>query len=189
MDNNKRKGILKFFVSILILSILWVIFYYSTKSGIGMIIDDKPAMIGLLISIFFASVLFSVFTLIRYNRLLKELKQTERFVNDINDENYCSDSMINAAIPVVKSINNAIRDVAESKKNQLSELCQRTKQLDEMNTELNDAYMQLESSYGQLEAVIEQLNESEKRYHSLVVNIPDIVLTPRMQGYFKIQAS
>lgn len=177
MDNNKRKGILKFFVSILILSILWVIFYYSTKSGIGMIIDDKPAMIGLLISIFFASVLFSVFTLIRYSRLLKELKQTENFINDINNENYYPDNVINATIPVIKSINKAVRDVAESKKNQLSELCQRTRQLDEMNTELNDAYMQLESSYGQLEAVIEQLNESEKRYHSLVVNIPDIVLT------------
>lgn len=181
MDINKRKSAYKYLIPVLMLPFLWLVVYFSLKSGTGRIAGN-PAISGTLITIFIASVIFSIWASIRYKRLLTELKLTERFVNDISNEDYCSDDPKNITNQVIMNINKAIMDLAESKKNQLSELRKRTRQLDEINTELNDAYMQLESSYGQLEAVIEQLNESEKRYHSLVVNIPDIVLTIDASG-------
>lgn len=176
MDKNKIKSILKYLFPVLILLLSWVIAYFSGKSESGLIIAEKPLIQFFLIAIFLVSVFLTISILIRYNRILKELKQTESFVNNINSEKYNSDDL-NVTIPIIKSINRAIKDVAESKKNQLSELRLRTRQLHEINTELNDAYIQLESSYAELENVLEQLNESEKRYHSLVVNIPDIILT------------
>lgn len=177
MRENKKRSIGEYCILYGILLFFWWVSYFSAKHGIITLIVDKPVMSCLFSFIFLASLLFMIDIATRYKRLLSELSQTDRLVDDISKGRYIPDNIINTKTPVLKSINRAIKEVAESKKCQLSELCDRTRQLDEMNTELNDAYMQLESSYGNLETVMEQLNGSEKRYHSLVVNIPDIVLT------------
>ena len=182
MGTYKRKNIQKHGILFLILLFLLAISYLLAKQRVASFVSEKPAITGLIIFTFFTSLFFVVSIAIRYKRLLSELKHTELLVSDVREEKYTFANDINARTPVIESINRSIINVAESKKNQLSQLCQRTQQLDEMNTELNDAYMQLESSYCQLEAVMDQLNESEKRYHSLVVNIPDIVLSLDSSG-------
>ncbi|MDD4297657.1 MAG: HD domain-containing protein [Ruminiclostridium sp.] len=182
MGIYKRKNIWKHGILFLIFSFLFVISYFLAKQRILSFDSEKPVITGLLIFAFLTSLFFAVSIAIRHKRLLNELKHTELLASDIREEKYTFAKGINAKTPVIDSINRAIINVAESKKNQLSQLCKRTEQLDEINTELNDAYMQLESSYGQLEAVMDQLNESEKRYHSLVVNIPDIVLSLDSSG-------
>lgn len=50
-----------------------------------------------------------------------------------------------------------------------------TSELYDKNWELQEANTELEASYGQLQAIIEQLNEAEQKYHSLVRNIPEMV--------------
>ena len=50
------------------------------------------------------------------------------------------------------------------------------------NVEINQAATDLESSYGELQATINQLNDSELKYYSLVKNITDIVCVIKLDG-------
>lgn len=177
MKKNKRGRIGIILVIILIFAVIFLLSYVAVKQDKGLAFFRKPLILGLLIAISLTSVSATVYLIIFYGKLIAGLKQTGKLVNDISKGYTADTDDIDVGIPILKIVNSGIRDIAEGQKKQVAELRQRTSQLDEMNSELNKAYIQLESSYGQLKAVMEQLNESEQRYHSLVVNIPDIVLT------------
>ncbi len=58
----------------------------------------------------------------------------------------------------------------------------KTSELYDRNWEIQEANTELEASYGQLQAIIEQLNEAEQKYHSLVRNIPEVVCVVDASG-------
>ena len=76
---------------------------------------------------------------------------------------------------IVDGIALAFNDMTENLDEHHKKLETQTKELFDKNWELQEANSELEASYGQLQAIIEQLNEAEQKYHSLVRNIPEIV--------------
>ncbi|MCX8129580.1 MAG: HD domain-containing protein [Clostridia bacterium] len=69
----------------------------------------------------------------------------------------------------------AINDITGYLQESKNKLKVQSEELYDKNWELQEANSELEASYGQLQAIIEQLNEAEQKYHSLVRNIPEIV--------------
>jgi PAS domain S-box-containing protein len=75
----------------------------------------------------------------------------------------------------VEEIADVIDEIAYSIKQNHNKLECQTAELHEKNWELQEANFELEASHNQLQAIIEQLNEAEQKYHSLVKNIPEVV--------------
>jgi len=140
---------------------------------------NRPVLVGLISSSLITGVGIGWFY---YYMLSKEIMQSVQYIHQVKVGKYEPTKKGGTLFPVVHQINLAIQDIADEQKKQLADLSIRTAELDEKNSELNDAYMQMESSYGQLQAALEQLNESEQRYHSLVRNLPDIVLSLDDEG-------
>ncbi len=176
MQDRNQRNILIYMV-IPIFAVSWIGFGLFIKSEPISAFFTQPFILGLFLSITFVSILIAYSLIKRYHGMATELKELSRFIRGINKGNYVLPKNIKFSTPVMNGINQAICEIAAGQQQQLAELNKRTEQLDEKNLELKDAYIQLESSFGQLQAALELLNDSEKRYHSLVVNIPDIVLT------------
>lgn len=164
---------------VLIFTVLWVLLTVLFNKPQLSALFNRPILISLVTSILITGVCIGLFY---FCGLSKELTQSIQYIREIKAGKYQPAKKSGTLFPVVNHINHAIQDIADEQKQQLMDLSQRTAELDEKNTELNDAYMQMESSYGQLQAALEQLNESEQRYHSLVRNLPDIVLSLNDEG-------
>lgn len=177
MTSYKRQIVRITSAFVLSFVLLWILIGMLIHRGYIPVFFSDPVVMGLLMSVLIVSIFLCIFYRIRFTALFNDLRDTIRFIDEIKEGNYKSSGKIKAKVLLVDSINSSICDIAEGQKRQLYELNKRTAQLDEKNTELNEAYMQLESSFGQLQAALDQLNDSEKRYHSLIVNIPDVVLT------------
>jgi|LSQX01.2.fsa_nt_gb PAS domain S-box-containing protein/putative nucleotidyltransferase with HDIG domain len=162
-------------------SLFWIDFSLL-KSNLVWELYNKPVIRGFILSVPIASILVIYYLINHIGILSDDLKKSNRYIREIIEENDSLKEPEESAIPVVNSINQSIAELSKIRISELAELNKKTAQLNEKNIELNDAYMQLESSFGQLQAVLEQLNDSEKKYHSLVVNIPDIVLTLDSSG-------
>lgn len=176
---NKRKS--RIIIVCVVFSLFWAVFSLL-KADFIWELYNKHAIRGFILSVPIASILI-IYYFVTYIRFLNnDLKKSNRYIRKIIEENDTLKEPVESSFPVVDSINRSIAELSEIRLRQLSELNHKTAQLNEKNTELNDAYMQLELSFGQLQAALEQLNDSEKRYHSLVINIPDIVLTLDKQG-------
>jgi PAS domain S-box-containing protein/putative nucleotidyltransferase with HDIG domain len=173
MQNKSGRNICILCAPVLIFAVLWVVFSILFSRQDTSVLLNRPILIGLVSSVL-VTVIVSGF--LYFLTLSKKLAQSIQTMQEIKAGKYQPAPISGALFPIVNQINQAIQDIANDQKQQLMDLSQRTAELDEKNTELNDAYMQMESSYGQLQAALEQLNESEQRYHSLVRNLPDIVL-------------
>jgi PAS domain S-box-containing protein/putative nucleotidyltransferase with HDIG domain len=176
---NKRKS--HIIIVSVVFCLLWIGFSLL-KADFIWTLYNKPAIRGFILSVPIASILIIYYSIMYIRTMNDDLKKSNRYIRRKIEENGSLKEPVKSAVPVIDNINQSIEELSKSRLIQLSELNQRTAQLNEKNTELNDAYMQLESSFGQLQAALEQLNDSEKRYHSLVVNIPDIVLTLDNKG-------
>ncbi len=118
-----------------------------------------------------AALVVAIFIVVRrYKILVYELNNSLELINNINTDCDFKESQLKASLPATSSINHAIASISNELRKQVSVINERGCEVDKKNTELEDAYVQLETSYGQLETL-------EQRYHSLVINIPDIVLT------------
>ena len=180
MDRNKKSNlhITCFFIFIFI--VLWVTFSYLTGNFYAYFITQFTG--NLLLALLSTSFIFIVFLLWRYNGLFKEINKSIEMIDNIKSDSEPADNEIRTSFPVVSDINRAIREVSMDIRTQVKKLNERTRKTDQIDSRLSDAYKQLETSYAQLQALMEKLNESEQRYHSLVINIPDIVLTLDSQG-------
>lgn len=179
MQKKINRNIYLWCAPILIFTALWVFLTILFNKPVIFALFNRPIIVGLITSVFITVFCIGSFY---YAMLSKELTYSLQYIQEIKAGKVHSVKKSRTLFPVVHQINLAIQDIADEQKKQLADLNQRTAELDEKNTELNDAYMQMESSYGQLQAALEQLNESEQRYHSLVRNLPDIVLSLDDEG-------
>ena len=164
---------------VLIFTALWVFLTILFNRPGTFTLPSRPILAGLITSILMTGISIGW---LHFYWLSKELGQSLQYIREIRIGKFQPLKTSRTLFKVVNHVNLAIQDIADEQKQQLTDLSQRTAELDEKNTELNDAYMQMESSYGQLQAALEQLNESEQRYHSLVRNLPDIVLSLDDEG-------
>lgn len=174
MQKNNRRMIYNICAPVLIFAALWVLLMILFNRTDILAFIKQPAVASLFTSTLLTVIGFGIYSYYIFSR---ELFLSVQDIRDIPAGKYQNERKIKTWFPMLNKINQAIQEIAEGHKQQLLDLSQRTRELDEKNAELNDAYMQMESSYGQLQAALEQLNESEQRYHSLIRNIPDIVLT------------
>jgi len=175
MSGNKKKiiGCICFFIFSFIL--LGAVFSYLTET-FSVNFTERLSLnwlLALLITLFIAI----VYLVKRYSDLIRELNKSLEMINNINNNAYITESEIKTSFPAVSYINRAIREISKDIHNQVKEINERSIELDQKNSKLDSAYKQLEESYTRLQTLMEQLNESEQRYHSLVISIPDIVLT------------
>jgi len=178
-EKNKRKS--RIIIICAVFSIFWIGFSLL-NSGLLSELYNKPAVRGFILSVPIASILVIYYLITHIRTINNDLEKSSRYIREIIENSDSLKKPEESVIPVVNSINQSIAELSKIRTAELAELNKKTVQLNEKNIELNDAYMQLESSFGQLQAVLEQLNDSEKKYHSLVVNIPDIVLTLDSSG-------
>jgi len=166
-------GYVCLFVFVFIL--LGVIFsYLSDKFQFFLLIRPAESWFLALLTTAFAVI---VFLLKRYHGLIRELNRSLEMINNINNNTYIAESETKTSFPAVSDINNAIREISRDIQKQVTELNEQSIELAKKNSKLDNAHKQLAASYEQLQSLMEQLNESEQRYHSLVISIPDIVLT------------
>jgi len=173
-EKNKRRS--HIIIVSVVFSLLWIGFGLL-KADFIWTLYNKPVIRGFILSVPIASFLIIYYFVNHISMLNNDLKKSSRYIREIIEENDSSKEPEKSTIPIINSINQSIAELSKIRIRELAELNKKTAQLNEKNNELNDAYMQLESSFGQLQAALEQLDDSEKRYHSLVVNLPDIVLT------------
>lgn len=174
MQKEGKGNIYIFIAPVLIFLVIWTIFAFILNHSQILEYLNHPAFVSLSISIFITLAGAGLFF---FQRLSKDLARIIQFVRELKVAKYQPTNKKNTIFPKIGKIYCAIEDIADEQKQQLQNFSQRTAELDNKNAELNDAYMQMESSYGQLQAALDQLNESEQRYHSLVRNIPDILIT------------
>lgn len=179
MQKKNNRNVYIWCAPFLIFTALWVILTILFNRSDIFAIFNHPILISLITSVLITVICIGF---LYFLGLSKELTQSLQYIREIKNGKFQPIKQRGTLFPVVNHINHAIQDIADEQKQQLNDLSQRTAELDEKNTELNDAYMQMESSYGQLQAALEQLNESEQRYHSLVRNLPDIVLSLDNEG-------
>ena len=174
MQKNNNRMIYIISAPVLVFAAVWVLLMILFNRTEIFAFIKQPAVASMITSTFLTAIGFGAFS---YYIFTRELSLSMQDIRDILMGKYQNERKRRTWFPMLNRINQAIQEIAEGQKQQLLDLSQRTKELDEKNAELNDAYLQMESSYGQLQAALEQLNESEQRYHSLVRNIPDVVLT------------
>ena len=174
MQKNNNRMIYIISAPVLVFAAVWVLLMILFNRTEIFAFIKQPAVASMITSTFLTTIGFGAFS---YYIFTRELSLSMQDIRDILMGKYQNERKRRTWFPMLNRINQAIQEIAEGQKQQLLDLSQRTKELDEKNAELNDAYLQMESSYGQLQAALEQLNESEQRYHSLVRNIPDVVLT------------
>lgn len=182
MDKNK-KGNLRitcFIAFFFIFIILWFVFSYLNENLHFTFFT--PLTCNILLALSITSLIFVVFLTIRYDSLFKELNRSLELINNINNDKGLMESEIKTSFPVVSDINRAIHEISMDIRRQVKELNDQIKETNQIDSRLKDAYEQLDASYAQLQVLMEKLNESEQRYHSLVINIPDIVLTLDSHG-------
>ncbi|NLM10096.1 MAG: HD domain-containing protein [Clostridiaceae bacterium] len=177
--NNKRVlYIICFFI--FIFTLLWLIFSYVTSNSHFAFFTWLSG--DLLLSLLITSLIIIIFLISRYNSLIRELNRSFKKINNSDNDKHPAESKRKTLLHAIFDISYDIGRITKDIQKQIRELNERSAELDRKNTKLNNAYKQLETSYAQLQALMEQLKESEQRYHSLVINIPDIVLTLDSHG-------
>lgn len=82
----------------------------------------------------------------------------------------------------LRDVENNFNSMTEKLKEHRRELELQALEIYAKNLEIQQTNMELESYYGQLQATINQLNDSEQKYYSLVKNLTDIVCVIRLDG-------
>lgn len=179
MQKKGKGNIYILSIPVLIFAALWVFFIIALNRPQIYGILKHPGLIGLFISVIITVTFSDSFF---FHNLSRELKRSIQSIRELKAGKYQPEKKNDTLFPMINQMNEAIDDIAEEQKKQMLSLSKRNDELDEKNAELNDAYMQMESSYGQLQAALDQLHETEQRYHSLVRNLPDIVISLDNEG-------
>lgn len=75
----------------------------------------------------------------------------------------------------VRRVSHAYLQLATLLQERNTRVDEQTAELFNKNWELMETNMELEASYAELQSVVDQLNEAEQKYHSLVKNLPEVI--------------
>lgn len=175
MNKNTKKVLLVVCLFLFIFALIWLAVSHATSnSQTAFYRRFTGALLLSLLIVLFISVIFLAR---RYNSLIRGLGEFLKAMADTDSGKFLSEKRKKNILPARFDVGHVISEISRDVQKHVQELNERTAELDQKNASLNNAYKELEASYSRLQTLMEQLNESEQRYHSLVINIPDIVLT------------
>lgn len=129
-------------------------------------------------TIFLITILFIMFVFL-LKKLLKSLDQVTDWMNSIETSNFDVNFSSNG---ILAEINNKFNNMADIIKGNYEKYIKQTEELSEKNWEVEEANQEIEISYQKLQETINQLNEAEEKYYSLVKNLPEIVCVIELDG-------
>ena len=128
------------------------------------------------------NVIFALIGAVILSRTIsKPLMQLRDGVRAISAENLESRIVV-AGTDEFKEVADAFNELSYKLRNYYNDLISRTDEVYKKNSLLQTVNLELQASYQQLGAAMDQLNQSEEKYRSLMSNISDMVVAVNTKG-------